>query len=142
MVAAERWRGLAVYGVDGTTLRAPDTAQNEAAFGRVPTRWESTGGYPVMRVVALMVLRRHVLTARALGAYRDERRCETWKQATSYCETARALPLASDGVRNSGWGETDRAAREPGRFGARLPARCGWSGCLAYAPLPDRLPFR
>jgi len=68
---AERWRGLAVYGVDGTTLRAPDTAQNEAAFGRVPTRWESTGGYPVMRVVALMVLRRHVLTALALGAYHD-----------------------------------------------------------------------
>ena len=30
---AERWRGLAVYGVDGTTLRAPDTPQNEAAFG-------------------------------------------------------------------------------------------------------------
>jgi hypothetical protein len=68
---AERWRGLAVYGVDGTTLRVPDTAENEAAFGRVPTRWESTGGYPVMRVVALMVLRRHVLTGLALGAYRD-----------------------------------------------------------------------
>ncbi len=68
---AERWRGLAVYGVDGTTLRVPDTAENEAAFGRVPTRWESTGGYPVMRLVALMVLRRHVLTALAIGAYRD-----------------------------------------------------------------------
>src|SRR5262249_15953031 len=69
--AAVRWRGLTVYGVDGTTLRAPDTAENEAAFGRVPTRWESTGGYPVLRVVALMVLRQHVLTALALGAYRD-----------------------------------------------------------------------
>jgi Insertion element 4 transposase N-terminal/Transposase DDE domain len=68
---AERWRGLAVYGVDGTTLRVPDTPDNEAAFGRVPTRWESTGGYPLMRLVALMVLRRHVLTALALGAYRD-----------------------------------------------------------------------
>src|SRR5262249_55492569 len=43
----------------------------EAAFGRVPTRWESTGGYPVLRVVALMVLRQHVLTGLALGAYRD-----------------------------------------------------------------------
>src|SRR5262249_59071688 len=36
--AAERWRGLTVYGVDGTTLRAPDTAANAAAFGPVPTR--------------------------------------------------------------------------------------------------------
>jgi hypothetical protein len=68
---ADRWRGLAVYGVDGTTLRVPDTPENDAAFGRVPARWESTGGYPVMRVVALMVLRRHVLTALVLGAYRD-----------------------------------------------------------------------
>jgi len=68
---AERWRGLTVYGVDGTTLRVPDTAENEAAFGRVPTRWESTGGYPVLRLVTLMVLRQHVLTALALGAYRD-----------------------------------------------------------------------
>jgi hypothetical protein len=68
---AERWRGLAVYGVDGTTLRVPDTAENEAAFGRVPTRWESTGGYPLLRLVALMVLRRHVLTGLAMGAFRD-----------------------------------------------------------------------
>jgi Insertion element 4 transposase N-terminal len=43
---AERWRGLTVYGVDGTTLRVPDTAENEAAFGRVPTRWESTAAIP------------------------------------------------------------------------------------------------
>jgi hypothetical protein len=68
---AERWRGLAVYGVDGTTLRVPDTPDNDAAFGRVPTRWESTGGYPLLRLVALMVLRRHVLTGLAVGAYRE-----------------------------------------------------------------------
>src|SRR5262245_56416792 len=69
--SAARWRGLTVYGVDGTTLRVPDTRENEAVFGRVPTRWESTGGYPVLRLVALMVLRQHVLTGLALGAYRD-----------------------------------------------------------------------
>jgi hypothetical protein len=34
--AAERarWHGLAVFAVDGTTLRVPDTAENDAAFGR------------------------------------------------------------------------------------------------------------
>jgi Transposase DDE domain/Insertion element 4 transposase N-terminal len=68
---AERWRGLAVYGVDGTTLRVPDTPENEAAFGRVATRWESTGGHPLLRLVALMVLRRHVLTGLALGGFHD-----------------------------------------------------------------------
>jgi hypothetical protein len=68
---AERWRGLAVYGVDGTTLRVPDSAENETAFGRAPVRWESTGGYPLLRLVALMVLRRHLLAGLAIGAYRD-----------------------------------------------------------------------
>jgi hypothetical protein len=65
---AERWHGLAVFGVDGTTLRVPDTAENEDAFGRAATRWDSTGGYPVLRLVALMVLRRHLLTGLSLGA--------------------------------------------------------------------------
>lgn len=64
-----RWRGLAVYGVDGTTLRVPDTAENDAAFGRVPTRWESTGGYPLLRFVALMVLRSHLLASLRFGSY-------------------------------------------------------------------------
>jgi hypothetical protein len=66
---AYRWRGLAVFGVDGTTLRVPDSAENDGAFGRVPTRWESTGGYPLVRLVALMVLRSHVLAGLAFGPY-------------------------------------------------------------------------
>ncbi len=80
---AERWRGLAVYGVDGSTLRVPDTPENDAAFGRVPTRWDSTGGYPQLHLVALMVLRRHVLTGLAIGAYRDSELAlatELWPQ--------------------------------------------------------------
>ena len=64
-----RWRGLAVFGVDGTTLRVPDTVDNDRAFGRVPTRWESTGGYPLLRLVALMVLRSHVLAGVSFGPY-------------------------------------------------------------------------
>jgi hypothetical protein len=76
---AERWRGLAVYGVDGTTLRVPDTPENEAVFGRVETRWESTGGYPLLRLVAPAGPRaaadlrgaRHVIK---LLVFRDERR--------------------------------------------------------------------
>ena len=69
--AAERWRGLAVFGVDGTTLRVPDTAENTAAFGRATTRWESSSGYPLLRLVALMVLRRHLVADLAIGGYHD-----------------------------------------------------------------------
>lgn len=68
---AERWRGLGVYGVDGTTLRVPDTAENDAAFGRPGTsRGDATAGYPQLRLVVLLVLRQHVLAAAAFGPYR------------------------------------------------------------------------
>jgi hypothetical protein len=61
-----RWRGLAVYGVDGSTLRIPDTQVNEAAFGR-PGSSRGKTAYPQVRVVALMVLRSHLLAAAEFG---------------------------------------------------------------------------
>lgn len=65
-----RWRGLAVFGVDGTTLRVPDSPENDAEFGRPGTsRGGAAAGYPQVRVVALLVLRSHLLAALALGPY-------------------------------------------------------------------------
>ncbi len=70
--AEQRWRGLAVFGVDGTTLRVPDSPENDAEFGRQATSPERTAaGYPQLRMVALMVLRSHLLAALALGPYRN-----------------------------------------------------------------------
>ncbi len=67
-----RWRGLAVLGVDGTTLRLADTPENAACFGRPGTsRGGAAAGYPQVRLVALMVLRSHLLAALALGPYAD-----------------------------------------------------------------------
>jgi hypothetical protein len=65
---AQRWRGLAVYGVDGTTLLTPDTEDNEQAFGR-PRSGRSDGGYPQLRLVALMALRGHLLADFAAGPF-------------------------------------------------------------------------
>jgi len=65
-----RWRGLAVFGVDGTTLRLPDTPENEAHFERPGTSRGGAAGYPQLRLVALMVLRSHLLAGLAFGAYR------------------------------------------------------------------------
>ncbi|HEX8908673.1 MAG TPA: IS4 family transposase [Anaeromyxobacteraceae bacterium] len=62
-----RWRGLALYGLDGTSLRVPDTAENRAHFGGAEGRTES--GYPMTRVVALMALRSHLLAATSFGPY-------------------------------------------------------------------------
>ena len=64
---AHRWRGLAVYGVDGSTLRIADTPENEPAFGRPAASRRGEAGYPQLRLVALMVLRSHLLAGLALG---------------------------------------------------------------------------
>ena len=67
-----RWRGLAVLGVDGSTLRVPDTPENDAHFGRAGTsRGEAAAAYPQLRLVTLMVLRSHLLLDVAFGPYRN-----------------------------------------------------------------------
>jgi len=77
---ADRWRGLALYGVDGTTLRVADSVENRDHFGGQDSgrheggREERQSGYPLMRLVVLMALRSHLLAAAAFGPYAvDER---------------------------------------------------------------------
>jgi len=65
---AHRWRGLSVYGVDGSALRVADTPENEQAFGR-PGSSRGTAAYPQLRLVALMVLRSHLLAGVSLGPW-------------------------------------------------------------------------
>lgn len=71
---AHTWRGLALYGVDGTTLRVPDSDENREHFGGQDTRWDSTSGYPLARMVTVMALRSHILAGAQFGPYGvDER---------------------------------------------------------------------
>lgn len=64
----DRWRGLALYGMDGTTLRVADSRENRAAFGGQNTH-RGPSGYPQVRVVALMALRSHLLSAFRFAEY-------------------------------------------------------------------------
>jgi hypothetical protein len=67
---AADWRGLALYGVDGTTLRVPDSPANRAHFGGHPAGGgHGDSGYPLARVVTLMALRSHLLRAAAFGPH-------------------------------------------------------------------------
>lgn len=66
------WRGLKVYGVDGSTMRVPDTEENRAHFGSQSGRHGSDSGYPLMRIAVLMALRSHVLAAASFGPYASE----------------------------------------------------------------------
>jgi hypothetical protein len=76
----DRWRDLALYAVDGTTLRVADSAANRKHFGghdsgrHAGGRDKRTSGYPLMRVVVLMALRSHLLAGALFGPYAvDER---------------------------------------------------------------------
>ena len=64
----DRWRGLALYGMDGTTLRVADSSQNRAVFGGQNTH-RGASGYPQVRVVAMMALRSHLLAAFRFADY-------------------------------------------------------------------------
>jgi len=60
---AHRWRGYALYGWDGTTMRVPDSPENRAEFGgQRAGAGRGDSGYPMVRVVAAMALRSHVLS--------------------------------------------------------------------------------
>lgn len=77
---ADRWRGLALYGVDGTTLRVADSVENRSHFGSHNSgrhqggRDQRISGYPLMRLVVLMALRSHVLAAASFGPYGTDER--------------------------------------------------------------------
>lgn len=66
----DRWRGLSLWGLDGTCLRIADTPENEAAFGR-PGSKRSPSGYPQVRLVGLMALRARTLAGVSVGGWRE-----------------------------------------------------------------------
>lgn len=66
----DRWRGLSVWGLDGSCFRVADTPQNEAAFGR-PESGRAGSGYPQLRLVGLMALRSHTLAAMSFAGFKE-----------------------------------------------------------------------
>lgn len=67
--AKSLWRGLKIYGVDGSTLRVPDSEENKTYFGGPSCGAGNKYGYPVVRLVTLMALRSHLLAAATLAPY-------------------------------------------------------------------------
>lgn len=67
----DRWRGLSVYAMDGTTLSVPDTDENREAFC-LPGTGRGQSGYPKLRMVALLAARSHLVVDAAIGAYQGK----------------------------------------------------------------------
>ena len=66
--AAHQWRGLSVYGVDGSTLWVADSPANRAHFGGTSGK-RGPSGYPLVRIVTLMALRSHLVASAEFGPY-------------------------------------------------------------------------
>lgn len=62
----QQWRGLAIYGLDGTSMAVADSTSNREYFGG-PGSGRGVSGYPMVRLVTLMALRSHLLAAAAFG---------------------------------------------------------------------------
>lgn len=64
-----RWRGLALYGLDGSTLRVWDSRENRQHFGLPRSGPRGDAAYPQLRLVVLAALRSHLLAAASFGPY-------------------------------------------------------------------------
>jgi len=68
--ARHPWRGLSLFGVDGTTLRVADSKENWQVFGgQCGNGLRNGSAYPTVRLLALMTLRSHLLAAVRFGDY-------------------------------------------------------------------------
>ena len=64
------WRGLELYGIDGSNLRVQDTAENAEYFGRPGGRnGKEDSGYPQIRLAMLMHLSAHLVVDASVGPY-------------------------------------------------------------------------
>jgi Insertion element 4 transposase N-terminal/Transposase DDE domain len=64
------YRGLRVVAIDGMCLDVPDTADNDAVFGRAGSgRGEGRGAFPQVRVVGLAECGTHAIFAARIGGY-------------------------------------------------------------------------
>jgi hypothetical protein len=62
--------GKRVYGLDGTTLKTPDTPENLLAFGKPPA-WRGHSAYPQMRLVTLVCAGTRMVCGEQHGDYRS-----------------------------------------------------------------------
>ncbi len=67
---AHRWRGLELFGIDGTTMRAADSKENRRYFGLVNCGNRGESGYPIVCIAALMALRSHLLVDVCFGPFK------------------------------------------------------------------------
>lgn len=152
---AHTWRGLAVYGADGTTLRVPDSPQNWETFGGQCGNGTRNGSaYPLVRILGVMALRSHILTAVRFGPYATGETTlahEFWRELPDDSLTLvdRAFLVAAELTRLARSGNRHWMTRAKSNTKLKLIKRLGTKDALVeislseatrriYPDLPDR----
>ncbi len=68
--AGDSWQDLQVFAVDGAIFRTPDTAELREHFGSGNTSTKRQTPFPMMRLVALMNVRSHIVVDAQISPYR------------------------------------------------------------------------
>jgi hypothetical protein len=155
-----RWRGLAIFGVDGTTVRVPDSPENRATFGgQSAGKVHGNSGYPLVRIVTLMALRSHLLLAARFGPYLVSERQharDLWSSVPddslvivdrNFMFAKDLLPLESGGARRHWLTRarkrlTSRVVKRLGRGDALIEVVIGRDARREEPSLPERWPMR
>ncbi|MPY68383.1 IS4 family transposase, partial [Deinococcus sp. SDU3-2] len=109
---AEVWRGLQLFGLDGTIFPVPDSPENRRFFGSPSSGTRGEGAYPQCRLVALMHLGSHLLRAVRLGTYQQS-------ELSLADELFPVLPEQSLLIMDRGfacWRRLFEFSQHPGRF--------------------------
>lgn len=78
-----RWRGLSVFAADGVTLRVADSPENREHFGLAGAGDRGESAYPLVRMVALIAARSHLIVAASFGPYKQSEHhyaAQLWEQ--------------------------------------------------------------
>lgn len=67
----DSWQGLQVFAVDGALFRTPDTPELREHFGSGNTSTARQTPFPMMRLVALMNVRSHIILDAQISPYRS-----------------------------------------------------------------------
>lgn len=67
---SQRWHGLVVRALDGSTARVPNTSENDRWFGRPASRrGKGTSAFPQLRMVLTVDVLTHLVVGAAFGPY-------------------------------------------------------------------------
>ena len=102
---AERhtWKGLSLWFMDGTTFRAPDSAENRAYFGAQSYASGKVASYPQIRAVSITAIPTHLVADMAFGQYAQNEMLYAKPLVERITDRSLTVFIVAFSVRKSSW---------------------------------------